>query len=111
MIERPEIPPVRVVAVMAFPTKCFVVNVLFFMASETADFSILVGGTEVTFFASNGAVLTYQGEPNQVVVEKHAYAPSGLVVTFLTSQSFLLIVNVVVPVTFNAIGLWVFDGG
>lgn len=59
----------------------------------------------MTLLTSDGAVLADQGKSRQIMIKENTLAPSRLVVAFLALGALLLMVNVVVPVTFNTVGL------
>jgi len=58
VLERPEVPTIRVVTVVAIAAQRFFMGIFFTMTRITTYFCVLVRRGKVTLFAGNGAVLT-----------------------------------------------------
>jgi len=95
VIETPERPTVRVVALLAGGSQPLEVDILSLVAADAADLGVLVFRRDVALLASRHRVKTEQWEPRQIVIEEDAIGPLALVVAPLACGSFLPPVDIV----------------
>jgi hypothetical protein len=103
VIERPQRPLDRIVAIAAGGTERHPVFVVLAMAIDALTGCILETRGLVTIGACDRAVSTDQGKARQAVIEHHRLGPAAFAVTFRACTPELPRVRIVVPVTTEAI--------
>lgn len=69
------------------------------MTAHAGQWGVLIGWREVTGLAWNGCVQADEGKLGKVVVKKHLFSPTQVVVAPLTPFAFLALVNIILVVT------------
>jgi hypothetical protein len=98
VIETPERPTVRIVALLAGGSQPLEVNIFCLVAADAADLGVLESRRDVALLASRHRVKTQQREPRQIVIEEDARRPLALVMALLACGPFLSPVDIVRPV-------------
>lgn len=83
MIEFPDIPTIRRMAVVAFLAEASLVFVRGLMAADTFRRRVFVGRRQMALFARYDDVLPHKWEVSEVVIEAHIGAPAFHAVTVL----------------------------
>lgn len=102
VIEAPDIPAVRVMALGAGLAQTLAVHVIFFVALVTGAFNRPVVGVRVTFLTGGDGVQPNQGKTGHVMIKDGFLAPAFLVVTARAETvlvSFLAAMHVIELVT------------
>ena len=103
VVEIPDSPAIRVVALVAgLPEHCLVFVVIT-MATDAILWCVLEGGRDMTLLARRRSVKAEKGEMGYIVVEDNAFAPRGFVVATLALFALLALVDIVVAVTVDTV--------
>jgi hypothetical protein len=103
MVEYPQGPPVRVVALSATRAQALAVLVVTFMAIDTRRRRIFVSGGNVALFTRRYRVQPDQRECRNVVLEEYLRTPRPLVVAATALLTLLTLVDIVLLVAAVAI--------
>lgn len=95
VIKYPELPPVGIVAGLAFWSQAAIVLVVLLMTGGTGGFGSDKGRVGVAFFACAQSVLADQGETRDIVIESDFLQPVFRPVTTFTARAELAFVGVI----------------
>ena len=110
VVEIPDRPAVRVVALVAGFAEHRFVRVVITMAADAIPWCVLECGRDMAFLAGGCGVETEQGEVRHIVIEYDVLAPSGDTVATRTLLAFLPLVYIIVAVTVDAVTRQFFTG-
>ena len=95
VVEPPERPAVRVMAVAAFRSELALVPVGLLVTADAVERCPLVGGGKVALLALDDSVQTDEWEARQIVIEKYLIRPPADIVAALALGAQPILVNVV----------------
>ena len=110
VVEIPDRPAVRVVALVAGFAKHRFVSVVITMAADAIPWRVPECGRDMAFFAGGCGVETQQGEVRYIVIEYDVLAPSSGTVATRALLAFLTLVYIIVAVTVDAVTRQFFTG-
>lgn len=110
VVEIPDRPAVRVVALVAGFAKHRCVSVVITMAADAIPWCVLECGRDMAFLAGGRGVETEQGEVRHIVIEYDVLAPSSGIVATCALLAFLSLVYIIVAVTVDAVTRQFFTG-
>ena len=104
VIEYPQGPVIRVVAILAGLTHGSLMNIVFAVAGHAFEHRILIGGRQVAFFTGSRGMQTDQRKAGQIMVKNHFFPPAAFIVAtgaVLTLLPGMDIVETVTGITFH----------